>query len=162
MQPNRSGRHPTAMRSFPIVLAAALAAALSASAQVLSFRDAGGLRYVCGGVGAEERDALQALRRPGQLELLFASEKRGAYLSAIDVEVAGPGGAGARFRSDGPMCLVEAPPGAWKVRARVGAAERSRDVKLTSRGARATLTFPDEPWDGVRASEEEKRQARER
>jgi len=150
------------MRAFSPLFLAAFLAALPAASQPLSFRDAGGLRFACGGVGAEERDALQAMRRPGQLELLFVSEKRGAYLSAVDVEVAGPGGATTRFRSEGPTCLVEAPPGDWKVRARVGNVERSRDVKLTARGARAVLAFPDEPWDGIRASEEEKRQARER
>lgn len=146
--------------SVPLLLACAVAG--HAAAQALSFREAGGIRHVCGGVGAEERDAIQALRKPGQLELLFVSEKRGAYLSSVDVEVTGPGGATARFAAEGPTCLVEAAPGTWRVRARVGSVERSREVKLSAKGAKATLTFPDEPWDGIRASEEEKRQARER
>lgn len=147
--------------SMGAILAAGLLPLLSA-AQPLSLRDAGGLRYACGGVGAEERRELQALRRPGQLEILFASAARGAYLADVEVEVVSrAGGAPARFRAAGPTCLVEAPAGRYRVTGRLGATERGRDVNLPRSGAKVVLTFPDEPWDGIRASEAEKRQARE-
>jgi len=150
------------MRALSVSLLAVLVSALPAAAQSLAFRDAGGARHVCGGVGAEERDALQALRRPGQLELLFASAKRGAFLAGIDVEISRAGSPPIRFRADGPTCLVEMGPGALQVRARSGSVERSRSVQLGNKGVKVTMTFPDEPWDGIRATEEEKRQARER
>ena len=144
-------------------LLACAPAVTPALAQPIVFTEAAGLRHACGGVGAEERREMEALRRAGQLEILFTSEKRGAFVSGVDVEIAPRAATGAptRFRAQGPTCLVEAAPGTWRVTARLGAAERTREVKLAATGARIVITFPDEAADGIRASEEEKRQARQ-
>lgn len=135
---------------------------LAAAAQALALQPAGGVRHACGGVGAEERRELAALRRSGQLEILFASASRGSYLAAVEVEIVPMnGGAAARFRAEGPTCLVDAPAGRYRITARLGGTERSREVSLTKAGTKVAITFPDEPWDGIRASDEEKRQARQ-
>ena len=135
---------------------------LTAASQTLVLQPSGSVRYACGGVGAEERRELAALRHPGQLEILFASASRGTYLAAVDVEVTGAATRSpARFRAEGPTCLVEAAPGRYRVSARIAGTERTREVTLGKSGAKVTITFPDEPWDGIRASEDEKRQARQ-
>lgn len=142
-------------------LAAPALLPLVAAAQALALQPAAGLRYACGGVGAEERRELAQLRRPGQLEILFTSASRGSYLAAVEVEIVPTGGGTARFRAEGPTCLVDAPAGRYRITARLGGTERSREVVLSKAGTKVAFTFPDEPWDGIRASDEEKRQARQ-
>lgn len=151
------------MRTFltslvPLLLALAIPS--PAAAQALSFRDAGAARWVCGGVGAEERRALESLRRPGQLELLFASTPRGAFLAGVEVEVTGSGGSVLRATAEGPTCLLELPRGTYRIAARLGGVQRTLDWR-SGGPARLVFSFPAEPWDGIRATEEEKRQARE-
>lgn len=152
------------MRKSASLWAAMLAAALPAYGQPPALQQQGDVRWVCGGVGADERRALDALRPQANLEIVFASDKRGGYIAGADLAVL-RGKAETpvlRITSDGPLCLLHAPPGPYTLRARVGSAERSRTVRVPDKGiARAVLAFPEEPWDGIRASEEEKRQARQ-
>lgn len=146
------------------VAAALLAAAIPTAGQPPAMNQEDGLRWICGGVGADERRALDALRPQANLEVVFASDKRGGYIAGAELAVLrGPGATPVlRITSEGPVCLLHAPPGPYTLRARIGSAERSRVVRVPEKGiARAVLSFPEEPWDGIRASEEEKAQARQ-
>jgi hypothetical protein len=58
--------------------------------------------------------------------------------------------------------MIAAPPGRYRVEATYGGVKRSVKVATGDRQARIALAFPDELWDGIRASDEEKLQARER
>jgi hypothetical protein len=96
------------------ILAATLtAAATAAGGEDLEMRKNADFRWVCGGVGAEERAALAKLRPEANLELLFVTEKRGGYLA--DAEVAllplDRPRAALKLVADGPMCLIFAPAG---------------------------------------------------
>lgn len=148
-----------------IVSAALLAALLPspAFAQSSPGGDAGAARWACGGVGAEERRDLAARARESNLEIRFTTQKRGAYVAGVEVELRPASGAAQRFVAEGPICVVDAAPGAWRLRATLNGVERTREVRLGARGkagAKVTLAFPDEPSDGIRATEEEKEQAR--
>ena len=140
----------------------ALAAPLSALAQPIAFQRTGDVAWVCGGVGSEERHAIDALRGEAGLELLLVTAPRGAYVAGAQVSVApAAGGAPVTLDAEGPTCLVQAPPGRYRIEARYNGATRSANARIGHGGkpARVVLAFPDEQWDGIRATEEEKRQA---
>lgn len=124
-----------------------------------------GVRWVCGGVGAEERRELAALEPRANLKLLFVTQKRGGYLADVAVAVTEQGAKARRLeiRSDGPVCLLDLPAGRYRVEASFGGTQRGVEVKLGADAAklqRAVFAFPGEPWDGIWADEEEKRGAR--
>ena len=148
-------------------VAACLAAASVplASAQT-PVKEQAGIRWVCGGVGADARRDLAGARFGESMVLVFATQKRGAYLAGARVWVrdAASGADLATFVADGPICLLAAPPGRYRIEASFGKIRRSAAaaVAVQARSAqRIVLAFPEGPWDGIRADEEEKRQARE-
>jgi hypothetical protein len=145
-------------------LAIALLAAANAGAAPVMKNEAG-VAWICGGIGAEEREALAHLGKRANLEVLFVTAKRGAYLAGAELSLFADRGAGPllNVKAEGPTCLVELPAGAYRLEARYEGASRSAKATIAANGrrARVVFTFPDEPWDGIRATEEEKRQARQ-
>lgn len=144
---------------------AALFAINGASAAPLAMTEEQGVRWVCGGVGAEERREIAALEPQANLRLLFVTQKRGGYLADAEVALSERGAAAPRvsFRADGPICLLKVPAGDYVVKAKLGGKERSAQVKAgaeTGKPAGAVFAFPPEPWDGIWASDEEKQGAR--
>jgi len=149
--------------STAVALAAACA---TAQAQELTMKEQDGLRWVCGGVGVEERQALAALEPQANLKLLLVTEKRGGYLADVGVSLYDAGAQAPRLSvvADGPMCLIHAPAGRYRIEGSSGTVKRSATAnvpKESKHPVRVVLSFPGEPWDGVWASDEEKRGARE-
>lgn len=139
-----------------------LAAPLFAYAQPLAFRHSGDIGWVCGGVGSDERRALDAMRPEASLELLLVTAPRGAYIAGARVSIApARGGAAASFEAEGPTCLIQAPPGRYRVEASYDGTTRSTNASVARKGkpARAVLSFPNEEREDIRATEEEKREA---
>jgi hypothetical protein len=146
-----------------VLLAGVLAAfAGAAMAQNLGMKEQGAIRWVCGGAGVEERAALAGLRAQANLELLFVTAKRGGYLADVEVALyaADRTAPVLQVTAEGPMCLISAPKGDYRIEAAYGGAKRTLRVAANTRQARAVFAFPEEPWDGIRASDEEKQQAR--
>ena len=141
-------------------IAVALGFALALASCVASAQQ---VRYTCGGVGSDERRMLESARADARLELLFVTAKRGGYIAGAQVTVSRGNERLAAFESEGPICLLDLPAGSYRIDAKLGDATSTRTVKVpaTGRAPRAIFTFPDEPSDGIEASEEEKRQARE-
>lgn len=146
-----------------VLLAGALAGTtLAALAQPLPPKGPP-VRWTCGGIGSDERRMLEAHRADADLELLFVTQKRGGYVAGASVVVKRDAATVASFEADGPICLLGLPPGAYRVEASLAGATVNRNIRVpaTHRSQRAVFTFSDEPSDGIEASEEEKRQARE-
>ena len=147
------------------LLAALALASFSAQGRDLAMESSGGAQYVCGGVGAEERRAMQALEATANLKLLFVTLRRGGYLADTAVEITDSGGAKRlRTTADGPICLLQLPAGRYRVSATFAGVTRTASVALRGQPGRpqqVALQFPAEPWDGIWASSEEKQQARE-
>lgn len=144
-----------------VAMAFALAC-LAASAQEFAMKRDGAVSWICGGVGADERRAIEALKPQARIEVEFVTAKRGAYLS--DVRLAMYDARGERVlevAADGPVCLIDAPAGTYRLEARYEGV--TRKARSTIAGAatprRVVFAFPGEPWDGIRASPEEKAQA---
>lgn len=122
-----------------------------------------GLQWSCGGVGSDERRALAGLGEAG-LELVMVTAKRGAYVAGAEVSLRGTTSKGAQLSgvADGPICLFKLPPGTYRIEALLDGTRREARavVKAGGKPTRVVMAFPEKPWDGIRASAEEKRQAR--
>lgn len=124
-----------------------------------------GPQWSCGGVGSDERRALAALGRDAGLEVVMVTSGRGAYVAGAELSVSGSaGGATLRGVADGPICFFKLPPGAYRIEALLDGTRRQARavVKAGGKPARVVIRFPETDRDGIRASDEEKRQARTR
>ncbi len=100
----------------------------------------GDVTFVSGGVGSDEKDAMEAVRTEYNLHLLFA-EGRGEYLSGVNVAIADSSNhIILETLSDGPMFFANLKPGRYTVSAEVNG--RDFHKKINVGGKKATnLTF---------------------
>jgi hypothetical protein len=138
-----------------ILLAAALVAACGAAqAQELALKDDAGLRWVCGGVGEEERETLAGLEPQVNLKLMFVTGKRGAFVSDVDVSLYDAASELLRFTmiAQGPICLIQAPAGRYRITATYDGTRLERSIALPEKRAsepvRAVFSFPEQSPTG--------------
>ncbi|MBB3180187.1 carboxypeptidase-like regulatory domain-containing protein [Variovorax sp. Sphag1AA] len=106
-----------------------------------SMKTLGAARYVCGGVGSEESDAMRAAMKDHPLSLLFARAS-GAYLADVQVTVTDAQGSTAlSMRADGPVCLVDLPAGRYTVAAASEGVTKSQVVSLGNGSKTADFRF---------------------
>ena len=75
----------------------------------------GGLRYMTGGVGADEREVMESLDAPFNLKLVFAG-RSGNFLSEVKLSIIdGPGHNVEEAISNGPWFFIKLPPGFYTV-----------------------------------------------
>lgn len=80
----------------------------------------GGIRFMSGGIGLEERAAMDAKAKDFNLKLVFAMTSR-EYLSDIKVQIQEPSGKVLLSASSkGPWFLVKLPEGEYTVQASMG------------------------------------------
>ncbi|MEQ1485672.1 carboxypeptidase regulatory-like domain-containing protein [Methyloglobulus sp.] len=72
----------------------------------------GDVTFVSGGVGGDERSAMQAIRTDYNLSLLFSVQGSGEYLSDVKVSITdSKGNTFLETVADGPMLLASLKPG---------------------------------------------------
>jgi hypothetical protein len=128
--------------------------------QDIGMKKDGSIAWACGGAGVEERAALSTLRPHANLELLFVTAKRGGYLADVALTVYAADKPVLEVTAEGPMCELALPAGKYRIDAVYGGVKRSQQVTAGAKASRAVFGFPEEPWDGIKASDEEKQQAR--
>jgi hypothetical protein len=121
-------------RSLFLVLALSCSAAMAQSAPAT---------YVCGGVGQADQQAMKAQASQHSMMLTFAVSN-GAYLADVDVQITdSKGGVVLSARCDGPIMLVDLPPGTWHVTAKANGQIRSKTLSaVAGRNAQATFIWP--------------------
>jgi hypothetical protein len=78
----------------------------------------GEVTFVSGGVGSDERNAMQAIRADYNLSLLFSVQGTGEYLSEVKVSITdSKGNTFLETVSDGPMLFASLKPGHYTVTA---------------------------------------------
>ena len=135
--------------SFRIILRGALVCACAAapwmaqaqSSAMSAMKEQGVGKYVCGGVGSDESNAMRAAMKDHPLALLFARAS-GAYLADVDVMVKDASGATAlAMRANGPVCLVDLPAGRYTVEAASDGVVKSQAVTLGGGSKSADFRF---------------------
>jgi hypothetical protein len=106
--------------------------------------EAGGLRYLSGGVGEESQQLLSAHASEFNLKLVFALTS-GAYLSNVKVAIADAKGTKTLLEatSDGPWFLAKLPVGNYRVVATYAGKASERSVAVDATALR-TVEFR---WD---------------
>ena len=108
------------MKRLLAVLALSLLLQSVAYAQQVSLipQTQGDVSFVSGGVGGDERLALQAMRADYNLSLLFSVKNSGEYLSEVKVRIEdAKGGVYLETVSDGPILYAKLKPGHYHVSA---------------------------------------------
>lgn len=135
---------------FPLLATVLAVIALSWSGLALSSESyviepatsASGIEYVSGGVGADQREAMAAVRQNYNLHLTFARPKSGEYLSQVSVMIQNHKREQVLAEvSDGPMFFARLPAGTYKVTAEFQGKSQTKAVKVGSRGARGLVYY---------------------
>ena len=140
------------MKRIGVIAAAALACSAfmvpGAGAQddaTVEQRTANGIAYVTGGVGLEERQAMQELAPQYNVKLTFADKGTGAYRSGVAVQVRDMQG-NVHIETDqaGPLLYAQLPPGRYRITANADGQQQQRTISVGSRGGKAAAFY----WDG--------------
>jgi hypothetical protein len=121
---------------------AAGAVGVQAQSALPQWKGEGAVRYVCGGIGSDESNAMRAAMKEHPLALLFARAD-GAYLADVQVEIKGADGAPSlALRANGPVCLVDLPAGRYTVDAAMaGGGAKSQAVTVGGGSKTASFRF---------------------
>ncbi|GAB2841135.1 hypothetical protein GCM10027277_05160 [Pseudoduganella ginsengisoli] len=135
------------MKPFSALAAAALACSAfctAVSAQEIAQQSSNGVNYVTGGVGSEERQAMQEVSPQYNVKLTFADKGTGEYRSGADVEVRDMRG-NVRLQANdaGPLLYAQLPPGRYRVTANVDGRQQLRTITVGNGGSRSAAFY----WD---------------
>jgi hypothetical protein len=131
------------MRVILLLIATFAAFALSAQPQP---QEQGGVRFIHGGIGEEERVALAAARPDYNLRLTFAVAKAGNFVADVQVLIADARGREVlRATSEGPLFYARLAPGRYSVSASYGASTHSRNVQVRDKRAAEAYFYWDDP-----------------
>jgi hypothetical protein len=129
-----------------LVLGLFLAAvAAGAPAQQLMVQQQDGMRFVTGGVGLEEREALKSMSGDFNVRLTFAVKGTGAYVANVDVAIADAKGMRVlTANADGPKLYAQLAPGKYTVKATFSGKTQTRRISVGKMGAtEATFLWSD-------------------
>lgn len=88
-----------------------------------------GVRYISGGIGKDEADALRAMTGRYSLDLMMATPS-GSFLSNVQVTIRQGTREVLSTVTDGPILLVDLPPGRYAVEAVAEGIKRDENVTL--------------------------------
>lgn len=123
------------------LLTAALAALVSGSILAAGPQEhaVGNVRYLSGGIGQDEVQAMKEAAARYNLGMTFTAGG-GEYLSDVKVVVKNRGGAELlSVVSDGPMLLASLPPGPYTVEATAEGRTQARTITLPRNGRRQLI-----------------------
>jgi hypothetical protein len=91
-------------------------------------------RYVTGGIGSDEADAMRAAASDYSLEMTFAAQT-GQFVNDVDVAVKKPSGEVVLQANDSaPMLLADLPAGRYQIEATYNGQTQTRNVAVASAG----------------------------
>lgn len=130
-------------RSLPAALLAALFFA-SPLASGLEERTAGAVRYLSGGIGQDEAQAMKEAAGRYNTAMTFTLNS-GQYVSDVKVVVKKPDGQEVLATvTEGPMLLMDLPPGSYTVAATLDGRTQTRKVTVgKGRHQKLVLRWPD-------------------
>lgn len=131
------------IRHSLIALGLASTAALAqAPSQPAAWTSSAGVSHLCGGVGSESFEGIEAQRDLASLVVLLTAGERGEYLADVALTVDGEGlAAPIVISSDGPLCLFQLPPGRYTVSARHADQTREAVAKTGTTPVEVQLRF---------------------
>jgi hypothetical protein len=119
----------------------------AAAEPVLQPQTQGEVRFVTGGVGAEENEALKAVSADYNLHLQFSAKDSGEFLSDVELRITDANGRVVlQTVSDGPKLFAKLQPGRYTIEAVYGGKTLRNAVTIAGqRGASLSLVWPESP-----------------
>jgi hypothetical protein len=122
--------------------AACLALAAAPAAALEPQTSAGGVRWISGGVGAEEREELEAASPEYSLKAVFAVEEHTAFLADVAFTIRRSGGETVvEGKTSGPWLYVALPAGTYEVEATAKSGETQRSSVTVGDGGQKQIAF---------------------
>ncbi|WKJ92280.1 carboxypeptidase regulatory-like domain-containing protein [Methylomonas montana] len=116
-----------------------------ADSSMIKQQSQGDVTFISGGIGGDERDALQAVRADYNLALLFSMQGTGEYFSDVTVSISDAKRQSVLDTvSDGPMLFAKLKPGRYRVSADHEGQVINKNVTV-DRKHRSALSFT---WSG--------------
>lgn len=113
----------------------------SVAESIIKPQTQGEVTFVSGGVGSDEREAMQAVRNEYNLSLLFSLQGTGEYLSEVQVNITdSKGNTTLETVSDGPMLLANLKPGRYTVTVELNGQVAHKKATIV-RNKRTSLSF---------------------
>jgi hypothetical protein len=121
------------MKVMPILFAILCAAGtVCAQESAMQPRTEGGITFISGGVGMEERDALKKVEGDYNLRLLFAAQDSGEFVADVKVTIRDAKGKTVlEAVSAGPRFFAKLTPGSYKITAENNGTPMTRAVKIS-------------------------------
>ena len=92
-----------------------------------------GWRYVSGGIGLDERGQFTQMRGDYSLRVATAARGSGAYLAAVELTITDQSGTRIFQRElDGPLLLIDLPPGRYLVEATLAGEVRRTQTRIAA------------------------------
>lgn len=89
-----------------------------------------GIRWVSGGVGAEERAEIEALQDQYTLKAVFAAKQETAFAADVSFAIKSDSGVLAEGMTSGPWLLVALPPGTYQIEATSKGQTQTQTAKI--------------------------------
>lgn len=139
----RSGLHGPSVTAVTVLLCLSLAAHAD-ELPMPRVHASGGIPYVSGGIGAEERQAMQAQAQEYNLRLTFSQAGSGALLTNIMVGIYdSAGNKRLEINSEGPLLFLRLPAGRYRLELMHAGILLTKNVVLSATGSRAlALQWP--------------------
>ncbi len=101
-------------------------------------------RYVSGGIGLDEREAFAQMRGGYSLRVATAARGSGAYLASVELTITDQGGTRVFQRElDGPLLLIDLPPGRYTVEATLHGEVRRAQTRIAANERREIYFYFD-------------------
>lgn len=113
----------------------------SADSSPLRIQTQGDVAFVSGGIGGDERDALQAVHSDYNLSLQFSMQVTGEYLSDVAVRISGASNQTVlETVADGPILFAKLKPGRYRISVEHAGQEIRKTVTIDHKH-RSPLSF---------------------
>ena len=140
--------------ALPLALACAAAAQGTWAGTELSVpkeHHKGALRWMSGGVGKDQANAMRAIASRYNVRLVMVEDRKpsAAFLAAVPVTISDDKGrVRLRIKSAGPFLFLHLPPGRYSVKAQVAGLVLSRSISVNAKGAQQImLIWPRPPGE---------------
>lgn len=111
----------------------AIAATLDQATTPGAEQTGGQVPHLSGGVGLDEREQMLAQEKNFNLKLTFAAQS-GPYLANVDLAIRDAAGATLlTLASDGPIVLVQLPPGSYRIEASANGKAQQRNIRIDTK-----------------------------